>query len=153
MSLNEPKVSTHYDDIKYKDLNLEFSETSPEEMLNILKGLNPPKAAGIVNLSRKFRTDGADILAKPISLSNSIRFLEAAKLQKSKRFLKKAPKLTLKTTAPFHYSPYYQKLLKGLFMTKQKSFGVKAKFSTDLNTCLGHLTDKITTGFEVFLQE
>ena len=33
-------------------------------------------------------------------------------------------------------------------MTKHKSFWVKAKFSTDFNTCLGHLTDKITTGFE-----
>ena len=33
-------------------------------------------------------------------------------------------------------------------MTKQKSFRVIAKFSTDFNTCLGHLTDKITTGFE-----
>ena len=33
-------------------------------------------------------------------------------------------------------------------MTKHKSFWVKAKFSTDFNTCLGHLTNKITTGFE-----
>ena len=33
-------------------------------------------------------------------------------------------------------------------MTKHKSFWVKAKFSTDFNTYLGHLTDKITTGFE-----
>ena len=33
-------------------------------------------------------------------------------------------------------------------MIKHKSFWVKAKFSTDFNTCLGHLTDKITTGFE-----
>ena len=65
-------------------------------------------------------------------------------------------KLTLKTTAPFHYSPAYQKLLKGLFMTKHKSFshkilyrfqsGFRKNYST--NTCLGHLTGKITTGFE-----
>ena len=33
-------------------------------------------------------------------------------------------------------------------MTKHKSSWVKAKFSTDFNTCLGDLTDKITTGFE-----
>ena len=33
-------------------------------------------------------------------------------------------------------------------MTEHKNFWVKVKFSTDLNTCLGHLTDKINTGFE-----
>ena len=43
-------------------------------------------------------------------------------------------------------------------MAKHKSFWVKTKLSTDFslaseknyftNTCLGHLTDKITTGFE-----
>ena len=33
-------------------------------------------------------------------------------------------------------------------MTKRKSFWVKAKFSTDFNTYLGHLTNKIATGFE-----
>ena len=73
------------------------------------------------------------------------------------RFLKMPPKLTLKTTAPFHYSPSYQKLLKGLFVTKQEFLsknkilyrfqsGFRKNYST--NTCLGHLTDKITTRFE-----
>ena len=36
---------------KFKDLNFKFSEISPEIILNILKGLNPSKAAGIDNLS------------------------------------------------------------------------------------------------------
>ena len=49
----ESKVAFHYDDIKFKDLNFEFSETS-EKILNILKGLNPSQAAGIDNLSGKF---------------------------------------------------------------------------------------------------
>ena len=63
----ESKVASYIDDIKFKDLNFEFSETSPEKILNILKGLNPSKAAGIDNLSGKFLKDGADILARPIS--------------------------------------------------------------------------------------
>ena len=63
----ESKVTSCYDDIKFKDLNFEFSETSPEKILNILKDLNPSKAAGIDNLSAKFLKDDADILARPIS--------------------------------------------------------------------------------------
>ena len=45
----ESKVASYYDDIMFKDLNFEFSETSPEKILNILKGLTPSKAAGIDN--------------------------------------------------------------------------------------------------------
>ena len=33
----ESKVTSYYDDIKFKDLNFEFSET-PKKILNILKG-------------------------------------------------------------------------------------------------------------------
>ena len=112
--------------MKFKDLNFKLSETSPEK-LNILKGLNPSKAVGIDNLSGKFLKDGVDILARPISqlcnLSIELNsFPRSCKIAKVKLLLKKAPKLTLTITAPFHYSPCYQKLLKGLFMTKQKSF-------------------------------
>ena len=123
----ESKVSSYYDDVKFKDLNFEFSETSPEKILNILKGLNPSKATDIDNFSGKFLTDGASILARPISqLCNlSIKlnsFPRSCKIAKAKPLFKKDSKLTLKTTAPFHYSPSYQKLSKGLFMTKHKIF-------------------------------
>ena len=50
----ESKVASYYDDTKFKDLNFEFSETSPEKILNILKGLNLSKAVGIDNFSVKF---------------------------------------------------------------------------------------------------
>ena len=33
----ESKVASYYDDIKFKDLNFEFSETSAEKILNILR--------------------------------------------------------------------------------------------------------------------
>ena len=72
----ESKVASYYDDIKLKDLNFEFSETS-EKILTILEGLNPSKVAGIDNLSDKFLKDGADILARLISqLYNPFSFLE-----------------------------------------------------------------------------
>ena len=72
----ESKVASYYDDIKLKDLNFEFSETS-EKILTILEGLNPSKVAGIDNLSDKFLKDGADILARLISqLYNLFSFLE-----------------------------------------------------------------------------
>ena len=79
-------------------------------------------------------------------------------MQKLNCFLKKAPKLTLKTNAPFHYSSSYQKIIERIihdqtqdFLSKNKILyrfqsGFQKNYST--NTCLGHLTDKITTGFE-----
>ena len=67
MVFTESKVVSHYDNIKFKDLNFGFSKTSPEKILTILKGLNSSKAAGIDNLSGKFLKDGADIVARPIS--------------------------------------------------------------------------------------
>ena len=92
-----------------------------------------------------------------ISLSNSVRSLENVKLQKSNRFLKKTSKLTLRTTAPFHYSLSYQKLLKELYLAKHKFLNKKEilyrfqsgfKKNCSTNTCLRHLTGKITPGFE-----
>ena len=80
----ESKVASYYDDIKHKGVNFE----------NILKDLNPSKAAGIVNLSRKFLKDGADILAGPISqlcsLSTKLNSRSrSCKIAKVKTFFKK----------------------------------------------------------------
>ena len=113
----ESKVTSYHDSITFKELNFEFSETSPERILNTFEGLNPSNAAGINKLSGKFLKDGADILAKPISqLCNlSIKlnsFPRSCNVAKVKPHYKKTPKWTLKTSTPFHYSPSYQKLLK-----------------------------------------
>ena len=80
----ESKVASYYDNIKHKGVNFE----------NILKGLNPSKAAGIVNLSRKFLKDGADILAGSISqlcnLSTKLNSRpRSCKIAKAKPFFKK----------------------------------------------------------------
>ena len=61
------KDASYYDNIKLKDLKFEFSETTPEKILNDLKGLNQIKAADFNNLSGKFLKDGAYILATQIS--------------------------------------------------------------------------------------
>ena len=58
------KIASCYDNNAVsKDLICQLSETSPEKILSILKGLNPSKAAGIDNLSGKFLKDGTHVLA------------------------------------------------------------------------------------------
>ena len=56
----ESKIASYYDNNAVsKDLNFQLSETSPEKILSILKGLNHSKAAGIDNLLGKFLKDDA----------------------------------------------------------------------------------------------
>ena len=51
----ESKIASCYDNNSVsKKLTFQLSETSPEKILSILKGLNPSKAAGIDNLCGKF---------------------------------------------------------------------------------------------------
>ena len=126
---------------------------SPEKILSILKGINPSKAAGIDNLSSKFLKDDVHVLARPISqLCNlSIKcnsFPRNCKVAKAKPLFKKGSQ-TDPQTILFHY-PCYQKLLKGLFMIKLKSFWVRINFCTDFSWVFEKTTlltlDKITTG-------
>ena len=98
--------------------------------------LNPSKAAGIDKLSVKILNSRVDILARSItviSLSNLIRSPEVLKFQNSNHFFKRAPTLILKTIVQFHYSRPYQKLVKGLLMTKHRNVSVKTKFLTHFN--------------------
>ena len=112
--------------LKFRDLNFEFSETS-EKILNIQKALNPSKAAGIDDLSGKFLKDGTNILVRPISqLCNlSIKlnsFPRSCKIAKAKPPFKKGSKTNPQNYHPISLLLSYQKLLKGLFMTKHKNF-------------------------------
>ena len=94
----ESKIASYYDNNAVsKNLNFQLSETSPEKILKILKGLNPSKAAGTDNLSRKFLKDGVHVLARPISqLCNlSIKlnsFPRSCKIAKVKPLFKKGSK-------------------------------------------------------------
>ena len=85
-----------------------------------------------------FIKNGADVLARPISeLCNlSIKlnsFQRSCEIAKVNPFLKKTLRPILKIITIFHFSPCYEKLLKALFMTKQMSFCVTRKFSTNFN--------------------
>ena len=90
--------ASYYDDIKFKDLNFEFFETSPEKILNVLKGLDPSRAAGINKLLGKLLKDSTDILARPISqlcnLSIKINsFPRSCKIAKVKPLFEKGSKI------------------------------------------------------------
>ena len=158
----ESKVTSYYDDIKFKDLNFEFSETSAEKILNILKDLNPSKATGIDNLSCKFLKCGADILARPISqlCSLSIKlglFPRSCKIAKVKPLFKKGSKTDPQNYRPISLLPILSKIIERIIHDQTQEFLSKNKvlcrFQSDFrknystNTCLGHLTGKITAGF------
>ena len=114
-AFTESKVASYYDNIKFKDLNFNFSEISPEIILNILESLNPSKAAGINNLSGKFLKDDTDIFTRLISQLCNLPiklnlFPRSCKIVEIKLFFKKkAPELTLQTNTSFNYSPNYSK--------------------------------------------
>ena len=128
-----------------------------------MKDLNPSKAAGIGNLSGKFPKDGADILAKPIfQLCNlSIKlgsFPRSCKIAKVKPLFKKGSKTDPQNYCPISLLPISSKIIERIIHDQTQEFLIKNKiiyrfqsgfqkiYST--NTCLGHLTDKITAGFE-----
>ena len=128
-----------------------------------MKDLNPPNAAGIDNLPGKFLIDSANILARPISqLCNlSIKhnsFRRSCKIAKVKPLLKKGSKtdpqnyrpisvlpILTKNIARFIHDQTQESLSKNKILYRFQS-GFPKNYST--NSCLGHLTDKITIGFE-----
>ena len=110
-----------------------------------MKGLNPYKAAGTDNLSGKFLKDDAHVLAQPISqLCNlSIKlnsFPRSCKIAKVKPIFKKGSKTDPQNYRPILLLPLLPKIIERI------QSGFRKNYST--NTCLGHLTDKITAGFE-----
>ena len=135
-----------------------------------MKGLNPSNAAAIHNLCGKFLKDNADILARPISQLRklSIRpntFPRSCKIVKLKPFFKNGSKTDPQIYHSISLLPLLSEIIGRIvhdqtqeFLSKNKIlyrftyFNLvffKKSFST--NICLGHLTDKITTRFEIEL--
>ena len=111
-AFTEFKVASYYDNIKFKDLNFEFSE----KILNILKGLNPSKAGGMDNLPGKFLKDGADILARPISqlcnLSINLNsFSRSCKIAKVKPLFETGSKTDPQNYHPISLLPILSKII------------------------------------------
>ena len=155
-------VASCYDNIKFKDLHFEFSETS-EKILNILEGLNPCQAGGIDNLSVKCVKDGAGILETSISqLCNlSIKlssFPRSCKIAKVKLLFAKGSKADPQNYLSILLLPILSKIIETIvhdqtqeLLSKNKILcrfqsGFQENYST--NTCIGYLTDKIATRFE-----
>ena len=162
-AFTESKVASYYNNIKFKDLNFEFSETFPEKILNILEGLNAYQAAGIDNLSGKFLKDGTDIIALPISqLCNlSIKlnlFPRSCKIAKVKPHFKKGSKTDPQNYHPITLLLILSKIIERIIHDQTQDFLSKTKmlyrFQSGFqknyftNTCFGLVTVKITTGFE-----
>ena len=159
----ESKVAFYHDDIKFKDLNFAFSETSPQKILNILKGLNPSKAAGIDNVFGKFLKNGADILARPIfplcNLPIKLNsFPRSWKTVKVKVIFKKGSKTDPRNYLPISLLPILSKVIERIIHDKTQEFlsenKILYRFRSDFqknhstNTYLRHLTHIITSGFE-----
>ena len=86
------------------------------KILNILKDLNPSKAAGIDNLSGTFIKDGANILVRPISqlfdLSIKLNsFHRSCKITKVKPYFKKDSKTDPQKYRPISMLPILSKII------------------------------------------
>ena len=131
-AFTESKVASYYDDIKFKDLNFECSETSSEKVLDILKGLNPSKAADIDNLSGKFLKDSTNILARPISqlFNFSIKlnsFPRSCKIAKVKPLFKKGSKNYPQNYRSISLLPILSKIIERIIHDQTQEFLSKKK--------------------------
>ena len=107
--------------------------------------------------------DDADILARPISqlCSLSVKlnsFPRSCKIAKVKPLFRKGSKTDPQNYRPISILPILSQIIERIahdqtqeFLSKSKILyrfqsGFRKNYST--NTCLGHLTDKITAGFE-----
>ena len=90
-----------------------FSPTSEDEVLKILKDINPEKAAAINNLAGMFLKDGAVVLALPISklfnfLVNCSKLHFECKCQTQTIMQERFKKRSQKPIAPFHFTNYFK---------------------------------------------
>ena len=129
----ESKIACYYDkNAASKDLNFQLSETSPEKILSVLKGLSPSKAAGHDNLSDKFLKDGAHVLARPISqLCNlSIKlnaFPRSCKITKIKPPFKTGSKTDPQNYRPISLLPLLSKIIERIVHDQTEEFFIKDK--------------------------
>ena len=134
-----------------------------DNVLKLLEGINPSKAAGPDNLAGKFLKDGASILATPVTelcnLSISLAsFPDDCKQAKMKPLFKKGSKDDPKNHRPISLLPQISKVIEKLvheqvqeYLNKNKILywyqsGFRPFHSTD--TCLSYLSDKIIQGLE-----
>ena len=152
----------------YKHLNLgkktfTLHHATDENVLKLLEGINPAKAAGPDNLAGKFLKDGAPILAKPITelcnLSITLScFPDDCKQAKLKSLFKKGSKDETKIYRPASLLPQISKVIEKIVHEQIQEYldtnnilyqyqsCFRPYHSTD--TCLSYLRDRIIQGFE-----
>ena len=113
----------------------EFSETSPEIILNILKDLNLSKAADSDKLSGKFLKDGTDILARPISHKLNF-FPRSPKIAKVKPLFKKGSETDPKNYFPISPLPILSKIIKRIIHDQTQDFNLVSKKTIPLTLFL-----------------
>ena len=120
--------------LSFRTYILNFMKHLLKNVLNIFKGLNTSKAAGIDNLSDKFLKDGTNILARPIyqlcNLSITLNlFSRSCKIAKVKPLIKK--RLDLKTDPqnnhPISLPPILSKVIERIIHDQTKGFLSKNK--------------------------
>ena len=94
--------------LKTENQKFAFPPTSEDEVLKLLKDVNPEKEAGIDNLSRRFLKDSAVVLALAISklrnlLTKRSKFPSDCVIAKLKPLYKKSSKIDSKAIVSFHF--------------------------------------------------
>ena len=136
---------------------------STDNVLKLLKEINPSKATSLDNIAGKFLKDGASALAEPVTeLCNlsilQSKFPDGCKQAKLKPLFKKGSKDDPKNYRPISLLPQLSKIIEKTIHNQVQKYldekkilyryqsGFRAHHSTD--TCLSYLNDKILKGFE-----
>ncbi|MFM1566744.1 MAG: RNA-directed DNA polymerase, partial [SAR86 cluster bacterium] len=143
--------------------NFSFSTTEETNIFNLLKGINPTKAAGLDNIAGKFLKEGASVLATPVTqicnLSISLSaFPDKCKHAKLKPLFKKGATTEAKNYRPISLLPLISKIIEKVIHDQTQKYldenkiiykyqsGFRSNHST--NSCLSFLCNKVQQGFE-----
>ena len=135
-----------------------LSNTSEEKVLKIMTNIESSKAAGVDKLSGRFLKDGANILAKPISILCNLSisqgvFPNAFKVAKLKPIFKKGKKTDPSNYRPISLLPSISRITERVIHVQTNAFlsdgdilhnyqsGFRGNHSANL--CLSFLTDTV----------
>ena len=109
-------IKRYYEHFNLGKQKFTLHHATEENVLKLLEGINPTKAAGLDNLAGKFLKDGAPIFAKPVSeicnLSISLSVLpEDCKQAKLKPLFKKGSRDEPKNYRPISLLPQISKVI------------------------------------------
>ena len=152
----------------YKKYNLHrdafsFSATTNDNILKLLKNINPSKAAGLDNIAGRFLKEGATVLAIPVTQICNLSILTSVfpnkcKQAKLKPLFKKGITTEPKNYRPISLLPLISKIIEKVIHDQTQKYldeknilytyqsGFRPNHST--NSCLSYLTNKVQQGFD-----